>query len=82
MRIALPAGAVLSVKAPADKVVIVETSDGPGVSESRVTPTIGVARFDALPPGNYRVRAVTAQAKPVTVTLGAGEAKPVAIPTT
>lgn len=82
MRIALPAGAVLSVKAPADKVVIVETSDGPGVSESRVTPTTGVARFDALPPGNYRVRAVTAQAKPVTVTLGAGEAKTVAIPTT
>lgn len=82
MRIVLPAASTLAVRAPADKVVVVETTDGAGVSESRVTPASGVARFEALPPGTYRVRAITANAKPVDVSLGAGETKAVSVPTT
>lgn len=80
VQIALPRAATLEVELakvdrPASRVVIVEGSGGGGFSGSGITDDKGVARFDALPPGSYRVRAIVEGTKESSIVLAAGEAK-------
>ena len=78
--IKLPRGAELQVAFSegargADKVVLLETGDAGGHRTSAITDPEGVARFAALPPGNYRVTAIVQNVPPATVALALGETK-------
>jgi hypothetical protein len=82
----LPRAASLDVtiaagKAAADKVVLLETSDGGGHHASAITDASGLAHFTALPPGSYQVGAVVEGVEPATIALGEGQSRQVVLET-
>ncbi|MBS2011716.1 MAG: carboxypeptidase regulatory-like domain-containing protein [Deltaproteobacteria bacterium] len=72
-----PAGLVVTLsragKRAPDRVIWIDTADGAGHSASAVTGADGAARFEALPPGRYRVRAVADGVVERFVSIRAGE---------
>jgi hypothetical protein len=82
LAIRLPRGAELEVAlatAAAQKVIVAEAAGGAQHFQSAVTDTSGIARFEALPAGSYRLSAIVPDLNPARVSLAAGESKRVVL---